>query len=423
MARWWQGVVVLVLAGIGTGSVRGQAPLAFPPSAPPWYYNNAAPPPMPMYYPQGGFQKPAPPNGFMPPRGYPIPGAEDPQALIDAKASKNPFELPGTTENAFATETCCLEDEGFYFTIGVMGLARTGFGSTVIAVSDPRGNIDLPLLPPPNSPPAINFNNVIPVYNWGVRGAIGYRYGCEAVELFGYAVFPGTSTAEVINPGRLALPFAAYPVPVGLGIDNSQWLNADRVQLTYVTEVANVEANYRYGVGLGSEIILGLRYLDVRERFDILTDDNGLTANPPDPRNIVTYRSQTHNHILGPQLGWELENRFAEFFSAGLFTKLFAGANFYDANISIFRADGFTALDNKRSRTTLSGAWELGGYLDFLLLARLRVRLGYEMLWVINVPEAHAEVDFNIAENPYGSRRDHGSILYHGPMLEFMFAF
>ena len=60
---------------------------------------------------------------------------------------------------------------------------------------------------------------------------MGLRDGPAAVEIFGWYLFPRTSSATVTDPRRVDLPFAAYPVPVGLGIDNSVWINADRATI------------------------------------------------------------------------------------------------------------------------------------------------------------------------------------------------
>jgi hypothetical protein len=424
MGKWWKSVVGLVLAWTSANPVWAQnppSPLMFPPSAPPQYFSGPG-----MGFPPGGGH---PSQGFPPgyptvPRGYPIPGRDDPQAFINKQGDQtNPLIMSSEGSNAFSEERCCNEDEGGYLTIGAMGLARTSLSSRLIAVRDPRGVRDRFLLPPPGSPDVLNANDIDPEFNWGIRGAIGYRYGVSAVEIFGWQLFAADSVAIAADQGRLALPFAPFPIPNGLGIDNSVWLNADQVTLTHRTKVGNVEGNYRFGVGMGSEIIFGIRYMNVWEQFDIRTDDNGLTVDPIDPRTIVTYRTQTNSNILGPQVGWELETCFSPWLNAGLFTKLFAGVNYYDVDLKLFREDGFVAIENQRSNTTVSGAWELGGYFDFLLLARMRFRMGYQMMLVVNVPEAHDQIDFNIQANPFGSGRDHGNILYHGPIFEFHFAF
>jgi hypothetical protein len=308
--------------------------------------------------------------------------------------------------------------------IGIMGLWRNPLGSSVVAVSDPRNPpIDQATLPPSESAPVLNYNDINPMFNLGFRGAIGYRQDVHAVEFFGWYIPGNAASASAADPGRLAVPFAEFPVPNGLCIDNRIWLNADVVKISLLNKMYNLEGNYRYGCGTGVEFLCGLRYLNIFEQFEIFTDDNGLTVDPPDPRAMVTYRSQTQSRIVGPQFGVECENRPTEWLSAGIFSKLFAGANFYSTRITLVRGDDFVPLDNARSQTTVSGAVELGGYLDFLILARMRLRLGYQMMWVLNVPEAHSQVDYNIAEFPYGSGMDQGEMLFHGPLLEFHFAF
>ena len=42
--------------------------------------------------------------------------------------------------------------------------------------------------------------------------------------------------------------------------------------------------------------------------------------------------------------------------------------------------------------------------------------------WVVNVPEAVDQVDFDLSHTP-GIKNKHGSIFYHGPMVELQFLF
>ena len=162
-----------------------------------------------------------------------------------------------------------------------------------------------------------------------------------------------------------------------------------------------------------------MRYLNVSERFDIQTDQDGLTLPGGDPRFLVTYRVQTHSNIIGPQIGCEWGYNPSDRFAAGMFTKLMTGVNFYSVDVSVFNGDGFTALNNRREGATLSGVVDFGAFLDIRALPHLKIRAGYELLWVVNVPVASSEVDFNIVDNPYGSHHDRGSILFAGPFFEF----
>jgi hypothetical protein len=60
--------------------------------------------------------------------------------------------------------------------------------------------------------------------------------------------------------------------------------------------------------------------------------------------------------------------------------------------------------------------------LDFYLLERMRIRASYNLLWLVNVPEAKSQIDYDLL-SPNGSRADHGSIFFHGPMIEMQFLF
>lgn len=152
---------------------------------------------------------------------------------------------------------------------------------------------------------------------------------------------------------------------------------------------------------------------------------------PPDPRFQVTYRVQTHSNIIGPQLGFEWDQPIfhtrdgTPWLSFGVYGKGLVGVNFYSVEVSVFRADGFTALDNTRNNVTISGAGELGGFVELNPFPShaIRLRAGYEVLYVVNVPVASSEVGFDIQAQPYGTQRDSGSILFNGPFFEFTFNF
>jgi hypothetical protein len=50
------------------------------------------------------------------------------------------------------------------------------------------------------------------------------------------------------------------------------------------------------------------------------------------------------------------------------------------------------------------------------------VRAGYDLLWVVNVPVAKDQIDFDLS-NPAGMRNDHGTQFFHGPQIELQFMF
>ena len=86
------------------------------------------------------------------------------------------------------------------------------------------------------------------------------------------------------------------------------------------------------------------------------------------------------------------------------------------------RGDGLIGFDVPRRNVQVSHLYELSFHLDWWFTQNWRLRGGYNLLWVVNVPEAHEQINFNLAV-PDGNRREHGSIFFHGPMIEFVFVF
>ena len=141
---------------------------------------------------------------------------------------------------------------------------------------------------------------------------------------------------------NLYLPFAAFAPPPGItggGNNANEWLQVDRVRIVNVSDLANIEGNYRARVSEGFDLLCGLRYLNVSERFDIESDQDGLTARGGYLRFDVTYRvGNALQHHLPLQVGFELGYNPNDWIAAGMFTKLMAGVNFYSVDASVFCA-------------------------------------------------------------------------------------
>ena len=412
-------------------------PLMYPPTVSPEYY---PPGPGSSYYPY-------PQPGGPIPLGAPIPGVDNPKKIYDdyysqtKKPAGDPLVLHSNEPNAFPCEEpnpnfiSSNGPQGLYLNLGAMALMRNRMGNGGVAFTEPASATPgISTYPTSPTPTALTFHDIDPNFNYGFRGSIGYQMGDQAVELVGWKIWGTNSFQVAANQDNLYLPFAAYQPPIGIGGGGNNantWLQVDQVRILDVTDLANVEGNYRFGVGNTFQWLVGLRYLNVSERFDILSDQDGLTVTPPDPRFQITYRVQTHSNIIGPQLGFEWDEPLLRgkdevpWLSLGVYGKALVGANFYSVGVSVFRADGYTALDNVRNNVTVSGALELGGFLELnpFPSQAIRLRAGYEVLYLINVPVASSEVAFNIQAQPYGSQRDSGSILFNGPFLEFIFNF
>jgi hypothetical protein len=450
-----------------------------------------------------------------------IPGPISPQAAPMGPADC--LSLPGDHSSAFQCENC-VEDSYLYFGSGMTWLARQRLGAGGIAVFDPglRGSgipvsdlvndptFDqtvrsvLPLLSPtqqtqvrnlaadvgqslnaplrvfldavnanpvaksglpalPNSPLAEQFNNLVPRMAPGINGTIGWLWGDVAFEYTGYYIFQNDRSIHTTSPAGIDVFF--YNPPPGFeGARGSMWLQADRLATTFGSYLWNNEFNFRMWDKAiqGWELLLGVRYLEQRERLSIFTDDSGGSS---DLTQMATYTSQTFNHIVAPQVGAEYSVPLIGRFILGLSGKVALGANFADTRVTLMRADGYTGFDTTHSQTAFSQIYEMGAYTEYSILQRLRFRVGYNAMWLLGIGTAVDQVDFNLRGNPnfpnsglpavtdhqsalrnflvnqlrlgetngatpeqirleqHGMNNFSGSVFYHGPTFELEFLF
>ena len=107
--------------------------------------------------------------------------------------------------------------------------------------------------------------------------------------------------------------------------------------------------------------------------------------------------------------------------SLGFGGKAAFGANFLDQRTSLLRGDGFVGFNNTRNDVQFSHAYELNAFVDFHVLERARIHLGYNAMWLVNVVDVGDQYNFNLRDSSLGS--GNGSVFFHGPVaqLEFLF--
>jgi hypothetical protein len=272
----------------------------------------------------------------------------------------------------------------------------------------------------------INFADLGMSMALGVRGTVGYQYETDSVELTGFWLPNKTSRQPYEDPARIDVLFFGSPAfPLGFSGNNNLWLQADKVRISLESAMGNMELNYRKATGTGVEWIFGLRYIDLHERFSIFTDDDALTLSPEDadPTLVADYTVRTQNRIVGPQLGLECEWPIRPWCMIGGLAKGMWGANFSSTHIQIIRGDNFQAPPGVRADVQFGHAYEASLFLDIMISDRCRLRGGYQVLWLVNVYEAHEQVDFNLTNITGRERTQGSSIFYHGPLIEIHVAF
>jgi hypothetical protein len=401
MAKWWMGIALLAFGTVEWASAQ-QAP-----SMP----NQGRPVQMPE----------------------PIPFMSAPQAPMQpgpmqagAMQPDSPLSLPSNLPTAW-DEPCCYNPCACYASIGYFALQREKLGHSALALLDTAsGGVDTGEPPPKNAPLIGDFNDLNPRFNHGVRGMLGYHWGTQAVEMGGFYLTQNSSSKVITAPGRLDTFF--FNPPLGFEGTNGLWLQADLIRTTLRTALGSGEVNYRWWPGQESCISwsLGVRYLDIYERLNLFTGDDDLTVvdvnGNPDPRRQATYTVTAHNRLLAPQLGLEWNKPINCWLAFTWVGKGAWGANFLDVNTRLLRGNNFSGGSGHRGETIFSHLYETSFALDVYLLERARLRAGYNLMLAADVAESASQLDFNLA-NKAGRSNNHGSIFYHGPMVELHLLF
>jgi hypothetical protein len=274
--------------------------------------------------------------------------------------------------------------------------------------------------------PVQSLNDISQDWNFGPKLTVGYLWQNQSLEVTGFYIPQYHTSTYTQAPGQLDLPF--FNPPVGFEGDNGLFLHADDAMTTFQSSMSNLEINYRYtdAAVTDVELILGVRWLSLYESLGIYTGDDDLTfqsrTGQPDPTREATYQTQTHNNIVGPQIGFEWCHAATEYFTLGITGKATTGINFVDEHNTLFRGDGLQGFDYKHNITVFSQIYEAGAFLDFNILERVRLRVGYNAMFLVNVAPASDQLDYNLA-NPAGRDEAHSTIFYHGPMAELQILF
>jgi len=416
MYKKWMGVALLA-GWLGQGTVALGQSLPAP----------AGVPQLPEPLPCGPGGMPGPPNAKCPPNL--VPGPISPDA-----APPGPPEdlgLPPGVKNAFPCEECPTPDHVF-FHLGTQGLQRQRLGHSVTAYVDRADTSGLDsgrfAFPFSNIMPVMDPNNINPNMFFGVRATLGLLIedaGCS-VELTGFYIPENESRNEVDMPGRLNSFF--FNAPLGFEGDNGLFLQADRAQATEQTALGSAELNIRgfSTIFTGCEPIVGVRYVNLQERFSLFFDDDGLVVRDifgnPDPTRMATYSSRVHTNIIAPQIGVEYQKGLVPGVAFGLYGKAAAGYGISDMEITLTRGDGFLGTHGGRTRHNFAQIYETGVYVGLYFLERLRFRGGYMALWIADIPEAVDQFSFDLSA-PHGRQDNTGTIFFHGPSIELQILF
>ena len=335
------------------------------------------------------------------------------------------LSLPAPSAGAFIEEGYGPEHHVF-FHVGAYALQPQKVPSRYLAYGGTAGTTDTGAAPALGSPPIFNYDNISPGMNWGVTATLGYLVDNEAFEITGFYLPQLTSTAAMTQPGSLNVPFTSPPL--GFEGDNILGAQADKIMASQSVTIGSLEANYR-STGLATrefELILGVRYFNYSEGSTLFVDDDGATyvssaTGLPNPALQANYNTQAFNNMVGPQIGFEYGTAIWHGISFTSEWKTAFMANFIERNMAFNRGDGYNAFSIGNSTTTYSQLFSMNFNLEWNVLEKMKIRGGYNLLWLVNVARSADLLDFNLA-NPVVNQQTRSPFM-QGPTIEFHFLF
>ncbi len=358
-----------------------------------------------------------------------VPGPISP--LVAPKGPGDDLSLPAGIRGAFQCEEYATPCH-VYFHMGAIALKRQDLGNGVVAFTD--SSVLVPTETGAqtfvtNFAPALDANTLSPDMTFGGRATLGWlseEFGC-ALEMSGFFIPLSDTFTEAVSPTRLNTFFINTPRGFSGG-DDGIFRQVDRVRATQDTSLGSAEINVRTfsKIFTGCEPLFGVRYFYHLERFSILTDDDSIANADPFgrgvPLRVATYSSRVRSNFIAPQFGLEYQHDLLPGLAVGLYGKAAAGVSFSDIEITLDRADGRRGVTGTRQRRQFSQVYDVGLFFDGYILERLRVRAGYQALWLNHVPEAVDQVSFDLSQ-PLGRQDNTANIFYHGPSIELQFLF
>jgi hypothetical protein len=359
--------------------------------------------------------------------GQPAPGVPGPGCVPGLPSEENGHSLNGDTANAWNQENC-LDPGNIYVSLGGRTMTRQRLSHLPTTFLDTAsGGADTGDPIPANAPIFSRLSDIAIRNNYGAQATIGYHWGTSAIELSGFYLWLNDSAKMLAGPtGQLDAPFVNPPL--GFEGDAGMWLQDDIIRTSLRTALGSAELNYRWWLGTDSSFSwsLGVRYLDLYERFRFYAGDDDLTVfdlnGNPDPTRQATYSVKAHNRLIAPQLGLEWNREITCWLAFTLTAKGAWGGNLVDVDTLLQRGDGFVGFATHREQWIFSQLYETGFFLNLKLMDNCRLRAGYNLLWVVDIDTATGQLDYNLA-NPGGRNNNGGSVLYYGPSFEFSVLF
>ncbi len=208
-------------------------------------------------------------------------------------------------------------------------------------------------------------------YEFGTRATVGWMCDCaNAIELVYVGPFDWTRSSVLNGNDNVDSRF----LTVQLSTLDDSFNNADQHTQTLRQRANSFEINRRQWAWDSVSTLIGLRYFQYDERYDLRSVRS---AQPL----LGQYSDDIENHLFGAQIGGDL------FFVTSLRTSIsLRGKAGVYANVATreaqIRENGASILFNGRDEVDIAGLFEFGMFGNYQITPSVRFNIGYEIWYM-----------------------------------------
>ena len=264
-----------------------------------------------------------------------------------------------------------------------------------------------------------NLKDVGIPWNNGFQLAFGVQHDDVIYEFAGWYV-PNRGASRYLDGASGLSSFFVRP-PLGFEGNVGMWQQADTMRFDFRQNSASGALNAKLVGPCDCEefkysLLVGLRYVDLWERFNYTVDDDALTFGSL-PQTIATLQYQTSNRLIGPQVGFDVNYAVNSWFGIEAMGRLGLMANLMTMRETLTRGDGFQGFDSSIQRCEFSQLYETGVHL-YVYAGNMRLKGGYDFKWFVGTAKTDNLINFDLEHQPTTISTT-GTLFFHGPSVSF----
>ena len=240
----------------------------------------------------------------------------------------------------------------------------------------------------------------------GALLTLGFNFDqVSAIEATYFGLNSWSNSAQATSPPAGLLGLAGT-----LQNTTNDFIFADRMSISYTSEIQNVEANYKQTIE-GLTLLTGFRYFRLAETFDI----NSHGAAPPTGSGTTSdYKINLANQLLGAQFGMGYTWNWGAL-NSNLLGKIGPYANLAHQNTLLQDSGNTQLLRNYRADTTpVAMVAEIGLNAGYQVTNWFSLHAGYRFIYIQNVAFAPDQLDLTASPPGTTVLNAHSSLFLHG---------